>query len=957
MEFFYHPWYMAAGGLLISSPIIIHLINRMRFKRIRWAAMEFLLKSQKRNQRKLIIEQLILLLLRILLVLLAAFLVARFVYGSGGSRGASHVVIVDDTLSMNDRDRADGRTTIAFETAIEQVKELAKNAAEASSAQIMQIYLLSELARPLNPDDGNDRHTPIFDERLSNLSVGKIDAKFTELARRPSLIHASPLLALRKGGELLGEQQAEGQRILHLVSDFRDFDWTAGPDAEKLQEQLKDILQTGINVNLIDVASPVRVARTKDVNHNNNISILDLRAETRVAIEDSEVEFIVTLMNYGQAKDQAFVKVFINGENDLTRDVMLDDLEPGKPREHRFTLRFNRRAAKTSEISDRDTVEQREAKRRLERELFNVRVTISQTLQDEGLMADNVRDMVIEVRKKVPTLVVDGNKPENRGENGDMFHLLSFCAASGIYEVEERSITALEKTDLDLYPSIVLLNVAEIPDPVVKKLRAYVQNGGSLCYFMGEEIKPDHYNSVLFKNDIFPVLLNERPHDPLYAAGMVDPEQRKKERVRLRQLDPTPKILFPKADHKLVRGIVPWGSAFRYLSVNLYWQALPRSRWDPDLKQTEPLIVLPNASTIDRYRPRAIELAQAAVSQTIRLADQEAEYKRFIKPVENYAIQIRNAISANDLYKLGQTFEELLKNQGVKDDPERPNLSELWSAQAMKQLAMEIQDFREQVMFGDPLCVSRQVGKGRVVAYLTTAGTSLRRGVGEDSVQWNNWGAGEDIVTPSYAKFLIDLLGYLISEGEAPQRLLGEDEILRLDPKRYTSKYKVNFFPQPNLSQEGGEGGVRPETLEGNMLPKNNEFELPLTNITKPGVYRVNLTLLGDGPEQERQEMRAFAFNVDAIREGNLKRASRDRLDPESLTSEAGHGKLVLRVPGESYDTFKERQPDASESSLLYLFFILILIVEQAMAVHLSFHTRADQGQMSPSTRPTPQAA
>src|ERR671931_24365 len=105
MEFFTHPWYMAAGGALVSSPILIHLINRMRFRRIRWAAMEFLLKSQKRNKRKLIIEQLILLFLRILLVLLAAFLVARFVYGSGVSRGASHVVIVDDTLSMFDRDK------------------------------------------------------------------------------------------------------------------------------------------------------------------------------------------------------------------------------------------------------------------------------------------------------------------------------------------------------------------------------------------------------------------------------------------------------------------------------------------------------------------------------------------------------------------------------------------------------------------------------------------------------------------------------------------------------------------------------------------------------------------------------------------------------------------------------------------------------------------------------------
>src|SRR2546430_253754 len=92
MEFFYHPWYMAAGGLLVNSPILIHLINRMRSKRTGWAAMEFLLKSQKRTQRKLIIEQMILLLLRILLVLLAGFLVARFVYGSGASRGATHVV-------------------------------------------------------------------------------------------------------------------------------------------------------------------------------------------------------------------------------------------------------------------------------------------------------------------------------------------------------------------------------------------------------------------------------------------------------------------------------------------------------------------------------------------------------------------------------------------------------------------------------------------------------------------------------------------------------------------------------------------------------------------------------------------------------------------------------------------------------------------------------------------------
>src|SRR5579864_8231622 len=104
MEFFLNPWFMAAGGALVASPIIIHLINRMRFKRLRWAAMEFLLKSQKRNRRRLIIEQLILLLLRILLVLLIALLVARWIFGGDkATTGTVHLVVIDDTLSQRDR--------------------------------------------------------------------------------------------------------------------------------------------------------------------------------------------------------------------------------------------------------------------------------------------------------------------------------------------------------------------------------------------------------------------------------------------------------------------------------------------------------------------------------------------------------------------------------------------------------------------------------------------------------------------------------------------------------------------------------------------------------------------------------------------------------------------------------------------------------------------------------------
>src|ERR1043165_5077692 len=65
------------GLVAVSVPIIIHLINRLRYKKVQWAAMEFLLKAMQRHKRKLLMEQLILLLLRCLLILLIVLLIVR----------------------------------------------------------------------------------------------------------------------------------------------------------------------------------------------------------------------------------------------------------------------------------------------------------------------------------------------------------------------------------------------------------------------------------------------------------------------------------------------------------------------------------------------------------------------------------------------------------------------------------------------------------------------------------------------------------------------------------------------------------------------------------------------------------------------------------------------------------------------------------------------------------------
>jgi hypothetical protein len=938
MEFFIHPWYMAAGGALISSPILIHLINRMRFKRIRWAAMEFLLKSQKRNRRRLIIEQMILLLLRILLVLLAAFLVARFLFGGQAGRGAQHVIILDDTLSMSDKGLAGGKDTTAFAVGQEQVLAIADKASQASSEQFMKVYLLSEMDKP------------VWEGRLSRESRGLIERAFQKRALKPTLMHVSPRAALEHGRGLLGDKQQQPTRILHLVSDFRDPDWTTGADADKLGGLVREIVEDEINLNLIDVAAPFRTRAARVVQNHDNLAIVDFKPDTRVAVEDAQVEFTVTIQNFGDTAPQPppFLKVKVNGQVDHTRSQQTAAIPPNSKIDHKFTLAFPLKAKAGTQITEKDGTEERERKRRLQREFFHVRVDIGP--EKSGLNADNVRDIVIEVRKKVPTLVVDGTKFENRTDGSDRHIFESFYAASGEYDIEERKLQDLEKTDLDLYPSIVLLNVAEIPDNVLAKLKSYVEQGGSLCYFLGEEVKADHYNTKLFKAGLFPVLIGDRPFDPLMAQGMSDPDDRKRERIRKRQSDPTPKILFPNPKHPVVRTLHAVRSCFRYLSIDVYWQAAPRAQWDPDGRQTESLIVLPNTSSIDKYKDRVRGLVMQAIGQLDKIAAKEVEMKRFVEPLQNHWAgrdKVRDALAAGELFRVAERLDEMLNDPGVKDDASRPPMPELWGHVGMKALRDQIREFRETILYGDPLLVSRRLGKGRVVAMLTPVGTTARRGVGgEELVSWNNWAAGEKVVSTWYPLFMMDLQRYLISEGQAPNRLVGETIAFPLDPKRYERKYSYKFLGQPDMELAGQKDGdkVEEEKGKGEMaVQKDKTLAFNFKDTRRPGILTVDLTLVGEGPEDERKETRAYAFNVDALKESNLKRADKDRLDQSQSFRSSGKGSLALLVPGDSFDAFKERVPDASESPWLYLFFIIILIVEQAMAVHLSFHLKGSE--------------
>ena len=53
---FLHPEFLWLAPLL-AVPILIHLLNRVRYRRMRWAAIEFLLQTERRAVRRARLRQ------------------------------------------------------------------------------------------------------------------------------------------------------------------------------------------------------------------------------------------------------------------------------------------------------------------------------------------------------------------------------------------------------------------------------------------------------------------------------------------------------------------------------------------------------------------------------------------------------------------------------------------------------------------------------------------------------------------------------------------------------------------------------------------------------------------------------------------------------------------------------------------------------------------------------------
>ena len=465
--------FVASFAALASVPIIIHLMNRRRFRVETWAAMEFLMATLEKNARRLQLRDLIIMMLRALAIALLAISLARLTIAPGhlgpiGSTGeTASVIVLDHSMSMG---YSMGPKT-RFEAAKEKAATVIESLPDNSTAALL---LLSDAAKEMVPEPSHDRG-------FVNSEVQR--AKLTDAG-------TNIFAGLTRSWEILQKAKATALEI-YLISDMQDHAWpeTSLPPWKKLQEEMQQERRT-VRLFLIQSAHK----------GGQNLSVEDVRTEDDIVTSDSSIAVLATLRNnsddQGGPAENVTVDLYIgsgpDGEMRKAGSQVLESIESVQPVRFETTI---------SEGGDH----------RIE-----IRTSI------DRLEADNHGYFVADVVDRMQVLLIDGQPGESdKSFTGETDFLQAALAPidfesddqKTLIECDVATIYDLGGRNLRDYRAVVLANVGDLNTGLVESLESYVRSdGGGLLIFLGDNINPRKYNDLLFtKAGLLPGKLGRMP--------------------------------------------------------------------------------------------------------------------------------------------------------------------------------------------------------------------------------------------------------------------------------------------------------------------------------------------------------------------------------------------------------------------------------------------------------------
>ncbi|MCG3131107.1 MAG: hypothetical protein FLDDKLPJ_01883 [Phycisphaerae bacterium] len=478
---FVSPALFSAGAACVAVPVLIHILARRRYRRIRWAAIEFLLEAQRRNQRRVQFEELILLALRCLAVFCVAMFVSRYFVppeGVGGSLARAarieHVFVLDDSLSTGYR--VDEATTV-FDRARRSVTTALRAADPETDAAT--VILTSRLDEPLVASV-----TPRPDQ------IETVEAQLATLAATQGTYDADAVIAAVR--EFLDARPDALNVVLHVVSDFQANTWIDRPGGAAERREGAATRETGAGIfhALRDWGGDERSLRVVCVNVGApqavNRGVHDPAILSGIPVVGTEVRVKSSVFSVGAGADEATELTATLGEA-LTFTQTLGALSSGSG----LTVE--------TEVSFTSAGEE----------------SVRLTLPSDRLEGDDAAYLAARVFNAVRVLIVNG-EPDPDPFLDEVHLLATALRPSGDvfsgYEATIVSVSEFEETRLPDFHAVILANVPAMSDRTAEALAGHVRGGGGLIVFLGDQVDEDAYNRLFFAEGrgILPARLGER---------------------------------------------------------------------------------------------------------------------------------------------------------------------------------------------------------------------------------------------------------------------------------------------------------------------------------------------------------------------------------------------------------------------------------------------------------------
>jgi hypothetical protein len=474
---FLAPAFAIAGLALASIPILIHLLNRRRYKVVDWAAMDFLLRAMRKNRRRVRFEQWLLLATRCLVLALLGLALSRPLgcdassAAAFGGRTGLHVFVIDNGFSMayHPPGRAGGRSHL------EQAKVLADAVIDRLSSGGESVAVITA-GRPAVGG------RPTYDLQQARGIVDRI----------PQTYAASDMTAaLRQAADLARTDDRQPNKFLYVLTDATAAAWQGGATGA--------LRQVGP-----DLAKVFRAITVSNLSRGAqwNQAVTDVRPSTSLVTTNAAfaADFDADLRGFGTPHGTT-VQWKVDGQ-------LLPGGGPVTPAAAVTTAHEPRSQIAAALRAGGPHV-----------------VTAALVGGGDPLPADDGFARVVNVVAGLKALIVEGQHGVG-AEGGSGLNLQVALAGVGQGGRSDGFVVPDPISDLELgnrvlgdYRAVILCSVAQVTPGQADQLATFVNGGGTLMVWLGDNVSAENYNAVLLPRHLIPGPLIKRVVAPDGGAG------------------------------------------------------------------------------------------------------------------------------------------------------------------------------------------------------------------------------------------------------------------------------------------------------------------------------------------------------------------------------------------------------------------------------------------------------